>query len=184
MKFVTMLLVSLVVVLLSSLPVFAQVGSTTADNPVNDPQYGAVTVGKSPVLPGGTPVPAPVTEPVIVSTGRFEFVGTTTQLMQGDRGVLNFTLACQSEFEGSRICRVEEVLSTVNVPRFTIETKAWIVPDQSIGAAFRADCNGWMSQESGDSGLAVIVGPDVDCSGGFKTSSCNSQLAVACCMRR
>ncbi len=60
---------------------------------------------------GMPPDPAPE-----ASAPRFQLVGFTSTTFTGGEGVLGFTLACQVEFVGSRMCTSGEVMNTINVP--------------------------------------------------------------------
>ena len=180
MKRIALVLGTVFVLLLSSFPVWAQVTNPTGDDPV----YGVVDFGRDADLGGGSPNPTPIRDPIIISTGRFEFVGISNKPLTGDSGVLNFTLACQETYPSSRICSVTEVNETVSVPLFSGAKEAWILPDLSAPPALRSNCVGWMSRSSGDNGLALHVGPASKCSGGLVNYSCDSQLAVACCSKR
>ena len=78
-----------------------------------DPQNvtGSVEVTNLPAVQDVNVTNAPVGPP-----SRFQLVGFTTAALTGDSGLFAFTLACQAEFVGSRICTSPEVFETVDVP--------------------------------------------------------------------
>ena len=127
----------------------------------------------------GDPAPAPP---------RFELVGFTSDTFQGDQGVLGFTLACQAEFPGSRMCDTQEIFKTVNVPPGLVGD-AWVNPvlrplastsTVSLDISGVANspgshtCYGWATTSS--TGLTVGVGGQI---GPF--SNCNTLHSVSCC---
>lgn len=96
---------------------------------------------------------------------RFELVGFTSATFVGDEGVLGFTLACQAQFAGSRMCSSAEVMNTVDVPA-GLSSLAWVRPSfvsisgtQALDASGIYDsgddltCRGWRFADSGHSGL-------------------------------
>ncbi|MCK5364515.1 MAG: hypothetical protein KAR22_16180, partial [Gammaproteobacteria bacterium] len=78
-----------------------------------DPQNvtGSVEVTNLPAVQDVNVTNAPAGPP-----SRFQLVGFTTAALPGDSGLFAFTLACQAEFFGSRICTSREVFETVDVP--------------------------------------------------------------------
>ncbi len=105
--------------------------------------------------------------------------------------MLGFTLACQDEFPGSRMCTSVEVMETTEVP-VGLTGDAWVRPSfqplaisssspqalDASGASTVAPnmmCRGWRSDDG--SGLAVSA------SGGFSAPACAAEPghAVACC---
>ncbi len=188
MKIIRIAFVAVVVVLFSVTTVAAQIGSPdsrptepTASDDIESadlPVYGVISEGGSlnPELP---PTPVPVVPPTgLTGTAEaWEFVGVTNRYLAGNRGVLNYTLECQAQFPGSRMCFVEELLRTRNVPRRLADSYAWIQPDSSLSET--TTCKGWMSGLNTDTGLAIAIDPT--CYAGFVQKSCDSRLAVACC---
>lgn len=124
-------------------------------------------------------IPVPATA---IDTGSFQLVGFTTTTHPGNRGILNLTLACQEEFESSRICSAEEIVQTVAIPEALGAGHAWV---RSAEPTVRnsQDCMGWTSDSSQATGMAISVGPCTACYGGFRLRTCNEPLQVACCAR-
>ncbi|UCF67101.1 MAG: hypothetical protein JSV80_15175 [Acidobacteriota bacterium] len=130
------------------------------------------------LVPYPLPVPTQPQPPLIEAEG-LQLVGFTTEVLSGGRGVLNYTLACQREFGGSRMCTVSEVSQTLFVPATPPAGYAWVqpLPEQQVLA--QQDCEGWTSMSMLDSGTTVALG--AECYGGIKTQPCGRQLPVACC---
>ena len=72
---------------------------------------------------------------------RFQLVGFTSELRTGASGVLNFTLACQAEFPGSRMCTSVEVMETTNVPA-GLPPRAWVRPVFEVSTFTERDSSG------------------------------------------
>lgn len=122
-------------------------------------------------------------------TLRFQLVGFTSTTYTGDTGVLGFTLACQAEFPGSRMCTTEEVMETTLVPA-NPSSEAWVRPafqgySDPIAldaSGFRAhphelSCRGWASASS-----STYFGIYLDSSGHIKDSgACSQPRSVSCC---
>ena len=138
---------------------------------------------------GLVPLPHPITPPPetgasssVIGSG-FQLVGFTTQTFDGSRGILNLTLACQNEIPASRICTADDVRLTINVPQAPGAGFAWIdVPPsrelQRTRVDEAANCRGWRSSASADSGMAM----DLDAAyGSFVHRTCDQALRVACC---
>ena len=121
--------------------------------------------------PQGNPAPA---------SPRFELVGFTSSTFDGGEGVLGFTLACQAEFSGSRMCNSVEVMETVNVP-VGLTGEAWVRPvfegenDNSgaISSFGNLGCTGWSN--------TLHHGLVVNSSGSFRDRQCFEFHSVACC---
>ena len=123
---------------------------------------------------------------------RFQLVGFTPTLLTGGAGVLGFTLECQKEFDGSRMCTSVEVMETTVVPSGLVGD-AWVRPTfspfgggepvtNSLDASGLArgsntlTCSGWSLSVSDRSGLAVESG------GSFTVNvSCSDPRPIACC---
>lgn len=126
----------------------------------------------STIGPGDPSVPAPTT-PSQDSDAPFRLVGFTTTLFPGSRGVLNYTLACQTQFPDSRMCTFEEISDTVVVPEAPGIGYAWMRMSST-------NCRDWTSSSADDDGVAISLGCD-GCYGGAWIRSCDTPLAVACC---
>ena len=113
------------------------------------------------------------------SPARFQLVGFTTATFDGDEGILGFTVACQSEFADSRMCRSQEVLNTVSVPA-GLPGKAWVRPSRlggsgtTIEGAGFSHCTVWTVSVTGN-------GLTANAEGKLTEELCDSLLAVACC---
>lgn len=127
--------------------------------------------------------PAPPAPPA-----RFQLVGFTSATMLGNAGVLSLTLACQQEFNGSRMCNSVEVIETVMVPS-GLTGNAWVrpffVPFQQVSTSSSPgtglDASGIVGQAIefscvGSRGFAVTA------TGIFISSQfCSDPRPVACC---
>lgn len=119
---------------------------------------------------------------------RFQLVGFTSTLHLGDTGVLGFTLACQAEFPGSRMCTSAEVVETTNVPA-TLSGEAWVRPsikaangglvfdESGVAEAWITGCQGWSSTSSTNGFLGLTV----DDAGRFRDADCAPPRPVSCC---
>lgn len=119
-----------------------------------------------------------------------QLVGFTATTLPGDAGVLATTAQCQIDFGvTARMCESREVLETVVVPAL-VPAEAWILPSfQPIGSGDvaglaldasgrsarpdRLTCDGWSS--TAPTGLVI------DEAGRFRTGSCSTPRAIACC---
>lgn len=103
---------------------------------------------------------------------RFELVGFTNATFDGDEGYIGFTLACQGEFPGSRMCSITEIIQTVDFPS-GLTGRAWVRP----GTSFSRDdtCGRWRAQSAGTTGMSV------DPIGYFEQFDCDNTFSVACC---
>ncbi len=116
--------------------------------------------------PQGEPAAAP----------KVELVGFTSATFDGAEGVLGFTLACQAEFSGSRMCNSLEVMETVNVPA-GLMGEAWVRPvfegERDISGVAGLACAGWIN--------TLHHGLVVNSSGSFRDRQCFEFHSVACC---
>ena len=103
---------------------------------------------------------------------RFQLVGFTSQAIQADAGVLEMTLACQTEFPGTRVCAYREVADTVSVPA-SLTGEGLVHANDPPAFGFPFDC-----MEGGSS--AFVVSP----AGKLSSSSCVEFHVVACCALR
>ena len=117
-----------------------------------------------------------------------QLVGFTTESFLGDRGVLDFTKACQADFPGSRMCTSTEIMKTTAVPVLA-GLVAWVRPhiitNTGTGSAIDASgvqeeasdlsCKGWTTRLSPFTGLSVSL------TGSFGVLTCEAPLRVACC---
>ena len=124
------------------------------------------------------------------SPARFQLVGFTTATFTGGEGVLGFTLACQAEFPGSRMCSSVEVMGTTVVPA-SLTGEAWVRPvmvpfalasggahvlDAAgiVGSPSQIGCDGWRTG-TGNTGLSIYA------DGRFTRLACYTPRAVTCC---
>ena len=108
---------------------------------------------------------------------RFQLVGFTAATLTGNSGVLGFTLACQDEFPNSRLCQLEDLWNTTQVPDLTIGTsQAWIDPGFNGISGDNSNCKGWTSG-TGNTGLTINK------NGGYSAlgAGCPDPRSVACC---
>ncbi len=124
---------------------------------------------QGPAGPQGEPAPAPP---------RFELVGFTSATFDGDEGVLGFTLACQAEFPGTRMCFTQEALNVVDVP--LLAGRAWIRLSPSLSSntntfegASNKHCFVW--------GSLGTTGQLMDSQGRLHERNCVELHSVACC---
>ncbi len=133
--------------------------------------------------PGPSAPTAPAAEalPLEEEYVGFDLEGFTTETFTGAQGVLAFTIACQVEFEDSRMCTSKEILETVDVP-LVLEGTAWVRPTYVEGghdisgvedSPEHYTCKGWTFD--GNKGLVVTE------DGKFNTLVCNNLFKVACC---
>ena len=115
----------------------------------NLPNVQDVSVVNEPLLVTGEPPP------------RFQLVGFATATRLGDAGVLVFTLACQEEFLGSRMCSSIEVLETVDVPSLA-GSFAWVRPTLMPG--------GGTSNTHNDASTNIHIYLLVQCRSGARTA--------------
>lgn len=124
-------------------------------------------------------------------TLRVQLVGFTGTQHLGDTGVLGFTLACQAEFPGSRMCTSQEVMETTIVP-ISLTGEAWVRPafngfagtyserfvldasGRNGSSGFSISCQSWTNAGGGE-------GLRVNSSGGFDVVACSQPHAVSCC---
>ena len=132
---------------------------------------------------GGRGEPPPV-DPVPVLTAspiEFQLIGFSAKAVDGNHGVLNMTRACHGSFPGSRMCTVEEIDRTVNVPDPPHLGHAWIQIGSTPQRGRIDDCAGWRSNSAKDKAVTIELGSESGCYGGYVTRSCNELLSVACC---
>jgi hypothetical protein len=159
----------------ASAPAQLLCGDVNADGAVNTADALAIARGEPLKCAPATPA-------------RFQLVGFTTATSTGDRGVLGFTSACQTEFPASRMCSSVEIMET-SVLVSGLAGDAWVRPSfrplavgsgtlvidasGAIGAPNGLSCQGWTG--------TLGFGLKVDASGGFAASFCSEQRPVACC---
>jgi len=184
----------LVVLLILPLVALGTLGAAPAgerpDRPVDLSQNPRPGIGTDPV-----PLPTPVLPaPTSVENG-FQLVGFTGIPFPGNKGLLNYTLACQAEFPNSRFCTLSEVRETTSVPPVSRCGLAWVrdegrlSPTLAPAAGSRADavvaddCSCWTSADGRTAGTAMTFGPESMCYGGLRAVSCDTELYIACCAR-
>ena len=129
--------------------------------------------------------PAPPT-PVTSQSEEMQLVGFSRESLAGNVGVLTMSLACQDAFPMSRICTVDEIRMSVNIPQALIVEgeSAWTQNMSKANALFSQEpdlnCSGWMSNDPMDYGTTINLG---GCYGGIKMERCNEERAVACCSK-
>jgi hypothetical protein len=153
-----------------------------------DPQSVTGTVEVTNDAATAVPVEVVNLPPVPGAQPRMQLVGFTIAALPANTGVLGFTVACQDEYPGSRMCNSVEVMETITVPRgFTVAAGAWVRPVYQPGGFAFMDasgrgnsgaslaCSGWSSTGTVDLGLSVTP------SGRFQADSCGATQGVACC---
>ena len=127
---------------------------------------------------------------------RFQFVGVTAATFTGNKGVGTFTLACQQEYPGSRMCTSQEILWTTDwPPQPAVPFVAWVHPTFVATSASSVDvsgldghlptfpdltCGGWAALNL--RGLAVNSDPSTGKYGTFSIEPCNTAASIACCV--
>jgi hypothetical protein len=146
-------------------------------------------VERPPLLPD--PIPSPPVSPQGLPYDGYQLVGFTEEMFEGNRGVLNLSRACGATFAGSRICRMEEILNTVQVPEVPdhlLGEQAWILTSEPEFQAHgivdsTTNCAGWSSNSGQDHGLTIELGLQCGCYGAFLAARCDVGRVVACCAR-
>lgn len=105
-----------------------------------------------------------------------QLVGFTRLSLDGNQGVLNYTLACQVEFPDSRMCTADEIRHTVNVPPAPGSGHAWISEFPRLTES--ANCRGWDTSSTSESGTAINLNHGY---GARSSHSCDEPLRIACC---
>jgi hypothetical protein len=144
--------------------------------------------------------PAP---PIVVPCceKKYQFVGFSERAVQGGKGLLQFTLACQETYAESRICTSNEVAQTTQLPAEVGEPVsnpapfAWVRPTAIVGrganigiesiVGLQGDveefsCEGWFDSSPSTS-IAPGSGLSVNRYGQFTLSACGAPLKVTCC---
>lgn len=123
------------------------------------------------------------------------FVGYTTTTRSGQAGVLAFHQECTDAFGAdARACTSADIIGTSVPPSFVDRNSAsnWVLPSfvQNIGnlvvdasgksgSPANLSCDGWNSQASNVTGLAMVdSGVQL---GRFVLSTCNGLRNIACC---
>jgi hypothetical protein len=117
----------------------------------------------------------------------FQFVGFSTATFDGGAGVGTYTLACQVDFSGSRMCFTSEILATVAwPPPPASQQEGWVQPvfieanrDVS-GRNSTTACAGWSDSQLPDRAPVVVADPGVRY-GSIAARVCGDTAAVACC---
>ena len=139
--------------ILASVVVLSGAGECNAVPPVsqvevvNEPLAvtGAVEITNEPLAVDVTNEPLAVevmSAPPLGPPARFQLVGFTSTTHTGDEGVLRFTLACQAEFAGSRMCSSQEVLDTTDVPS-GLGGYAWVRTTFQPTGSLKLDASGF-----------------------------------------
>ncbi len=164
-----------VAALLLAAPAYAQIiGSERHNSPVdlNRPPVGDL----DPVAP----LPPPTVPATPFTSDEMQLVGFTSQLLDGDTGVLNMSISCQRQFPGARMCTMEEINMSVFIPQDLGSGYAWVQNLSNPATTLQSNCEGWMSDSAIKLGTSIELGV---CYGGVQMTTCNTQLAVACCSR-
>ena len=168
-------IIFVVVALVFAAPAYAQIiGSERPDSPVdlNRPPVGDL----DPVAP----LPPPSEPATPFTSDETQLVGFTSQLFNGNTGVLNMSIGCQQQFPGARMCTMEEINMSVLIPKDLGSGYAWVKNLSDPAERFDLNCNGWMSDSAIKLGTSIDLGV---CYGGVQMTTCNTQLAVACCSK-
>lgn len=151
---------------------------------------GPVRVSETSMIDESPSLPAPV------AGGQVQLIGFTSHTFDGTRGLLRYSLACQAEFPGTRMCMSDEIIRTFHVPEAPGTTYAWIDPsfrpvaNQLLDASGLIDeaavgesgmsCLGWLAG-AGYTGLALKFDDGDSDHGAFVLVGCGSEAAIACC---
>lgn len=103
----------------------------------------------------------------------FRLVGSTMQTTNGGAGFFGMSALCASEFNGSRMCLLNEALQTLNPPS-DLAHESWIDPGMEPRNEITS-CGGWIYMSSGFRGRVLRS------NGRYPNIPCDSQLPVACC---
>jgi hypothetical protein len=145
---------------------------TVTNFPVTQNVNGEVSVTNLPAVQqvGGTVNIGNLPTP----TARLQLVGFTLATFPGGTGVFGLTRACQVEFPGSRMCLLEEALTTVNIPDLSSSGNFWAWA-RMPGADTGNNCNGWNDVSGG------AIGRAIGRQGQYGDYSCDHVFSVACC---
>jgi hypothetical protein len=165
---------------------------TIANFPNPQNVAGTVDVGNLPAVQEVTGTVAVANLPA--GPQQFQFVGVTAATFTGDKGVGTFTVACQQDFLGSRMCTSREILLTTDwppqPPSFYV---AWVQPtlvpfqSGSTGTGVQdisglndgtLSCGGWFSLSRG---LLLHSDPANGKYGAFIVEPCSTVASVTCC---
>ena len=114
---------------------------------------GTVAVGNLPAVQQVAGTITVSSLPAMPPPARMQLVGFTAATFTGDQGVFGFTAACQLEFSGSRMCLVNEAITTTTIPTFGVGTEnAWIEPGRGLsgGVGATINCYGWTNADEND----------------------------------
>jgi hypothetical protein len=120
----------------------------------------------------------------IVSEGSSSFVGLTAASYNGNQG--GYIIAndiCATEYTGSHICTIQEILYTVNSGgdgAISIGNKAWLSAGPPGYTANANDCQGWNSATSGDYGKVWVKLSTNNSFGSLY--ECSDAVPFMCCM--
>ena len=182
-----------VVVMLAALSVaglaagLCSVGDATADGVFD---VADVTVFRRDLAGLGPGVSPDCSAPLASTT--LQLVGFTDATFPADTGVLGFTLACQAEFAGSRMCTSNEAMNTLAVPSGLVD-RAWVRPSfvpistgvsgtkvhdaSGVRGSVGLSCEGWSVR----SASGQFAGLNVGATGRFGGGPCDAVRSVACC---
>ena len=129
-----------------------------------------------------------LSEALAQESATHEIVGFSFPVGGGNRGVLDWTADCQSEYgSDARMCNSVEVMRSTSLPGGT-PVDGWVRPVLRGDGASVYDasgvtagteglsCNGWTT------GNPVFRGLSVDKKGWFRQITCDQILGAACCV--
>ncbi len=110
------------------------------------------------------------------SPPNFRLVGFTSATVGTTSGLFALVRACQIEFPGTRVCQLDEVLATTNIPDLSSAgtPEAWLMKSFTDPPPSE-DCWGWTWDTGSRSAWAVTT------RGSYYLLPCGLQRSVACC---
>jgi hypothetical protein len=133
------------------------------------------------------------------SQARANLVGFSTATFTGSAGLLAFSLACQADFPGSRVCTSLDIAESTALPT-ALTGLAWVRPAAlpsgtsssiidlaSLREGSGQHCGSWTNGSDSNFGLVVVLQsstanlPELAPYSGLLTERCNVSLPAACC---
>ena len=125
------------------------------------------------------------------ATATREYVGMTTQTVNGGTGILNMNGMCDAQFTGSRMCTSDDIVHSIN-PNSGDSGYAWLHSNATIQAYSNVstllydvlgtmnrlpNCYGWRSATIGNGGRVMQMFNG----GGASMSNCDDIHPISCC---
>ena len=153
-------------------PVDADGNLRVVEQSTQPKQVEVVNFPATQVVSGAVEVTNPCTP-----TRPYRLIGFTVATVGTHQGYFSLLRACQNEFPGSRVCQLEEVLTTTEIPAISpgATRYAHLVKSFTNTGYPYEDCHGWAAEGSSYSGWLVSA------DGHFDLTSCGVNRSVACC---